>query len=906
MRNQKLLSLYFCFTFFCLSSILFAQIAPNINPPFNTGEIVQQLTRNQDEINSGEFFIDTNIVCVPHPKEQFTSCVAFDGTNYLVVWCDKRNSPNEDIYGARVGVSGIIMDPNGLPICTQAGSQAFPSIAFDGTNYLVVWQDTRNGPYIDDIYCCRVNQAGAPLDTTGIPISTAINGQWYPAVAFDGTNYLVVWGDARNGPNDDIYGARVSVSGIILDPNGFPICMQAGWQGFPSVAFDGTNYLTVWEDRRAGSNIYGARVTKSGLIIDTAAISISTAPNKQTTPAVTFNGGNYFVVWQDERITPYATDIYGTRVNPLGLVLDTAGIAISSASNSQWCPSAAFDNINYLVIWGDARSGSSDDIYATRVTQSGVVLDSNGLPICTQAGWQGFPSAVFDGTNYLTVWEDHRAGSDIYGARVMRSGLVIDTSGISISSIVNMQSRPSVAYDGAIYLVLWNDYRDMCNNQTCSNIYALRVSQTGGVLDSLSFAVSAAPDSQECPKVDFDNTNYFAVWQDRRDGLSYHVYGARVNRLGQVLDPAGISISTNANAQEHPAIVFDGVNHFIVWQDACSGSSWDIYGTRVTQAGVVIDPTGLPISTAANHQFLPSVTFDGIDYFVVWEDGRAAGSNYSDIYAARVTSSGLVLDPTGIPISTALYRQGAPSVAFDGTNYFTVWQDRRNDSSWDIYGARVTKSGLVLDPTGIAISTAPDSQISPTVIFDGMNYLVAWQDRRNGLSYDVYGARINPSGVVFDSFYISLRSGDQILPSLACSQSNQVFVTYSGWTDYINNRSVNTMRVWGNLYLLGVEESEANLVHDVNYELITYPNPFRQILNIKFVSTASKRVSLKIYDATGRCVKTLFDGQSLKNGIQCLKWAGNDDSSRMLPLGIYFCRMESGNQSTTLKMVKLK
>ncbi|GAI00863.1 unnamed protein product, partial [marine sediment metagenome] len=98
-------------------------------------------------------------------------------------------------------------------------------------------------------------------------------------------------------------------------------------------------------------------------------------------------------------------------------------------------------------------------------------------------------------------------------------------------------------------------------------------------------------------------------------------------------------------------------------------------------------------------------------YFVVWTDTRYTGieegfysREYYDIFGARVNQSGELIDSAGIQISINPYNQGNPAIAYDGTNYIVVWHDERNQDM-DIYGARVSSSGVTLDTADIAIST---------------------------------------------------------------------------------------------------------------------------------------------------------------------------------------------------------
>lgn len=161
------------------------------------------------------------------------------------------------------------------PECLRDGAivQATPAAAFGKKVYLVAWSDGSRmlGKETADIYCARVEQGtGKSLDPKGIVVCKAENLQSRPAVAFDGTNFLIAWEDLRNGTDHDIYAARVTEEGKVLDPDGFPVIKRPNNQAWPAVAFAAGNYLVAWMDARQYPvyGIYFARVTPEGKVLD--------------------------------------------------------------------------------------------------------------------------------------------------------------------------------------------------------------------------------------------------------------------------------------------------------------------------------------------------------------------------------------------------------------------------------------------------------------------------------------------------------------------------------------------------------------------------------------------------------------------------------------------------------------
>jgi len=392
------------------------------------------------------------------------------------------------------------------------------------------------------------------------------------------------------------------------------------------------------------------------------------------------------------------------------------------------------------------------------------------------------------------------------------------------------QYNPSVAFDGTNYLVAWE-------NEIGRHTRAARVSPDGKVLDHPPIALVSGWQSavNVNPTVAFDGTNYLVVFMDLNYMCTPTVEGMRVSTDGIVIDSFGsfgIAFTTTP-----PSIAFDGNNYLVLW------SGWPpegVYGTRVTPGGVVLG--SFVVATDYAEQY-PSVAFDGTNYLAVWQCSR---NDSGDIYGARVSPAGIVLDPSGIAISTAIDSQRLPTVAFDGTDYLVVWQDRRNGPEYDIYGTRVSPSGTVLDPAGIAISTATGNQCAPSVAFDGNNCVIAWEDERSGISSDIYGAIMNTSGMIIDTFAVSIQLGDQITPALAHGPGDQILVTYSGWTDSINGQPVNTMRIWGKFYpFVGIEQGEARIVKQQSYGATIFRGPLH----------LPEGEKCKVFDITGRAVE---------------------------------------------------
>jgi flagellar hook assembly protein FlgD len=71
---------------------------------------------------------------------------------------------------------------------------------------------------------------------------------------------------------------------------------------------------------------------------------------------------------------------------------------------------------------------------------------------------------------------------------------------------------------------------------------------------------------------------------------------------------------------------------------------------------------------------------------------------------------------------------------------------------------------------------------------------------------------------------------------------------------------------------------------------------------LEFTLSQAGRVSLAVFDAAGRRVRSLAEG-AFAPGKHSLKWDGRDADGHLAPTGLYFMRLESGGQAITQKTV---
>jgi hypothetical protein len=90
--------------------------------------------------------------------------------------------------------------------------------------------------------------------------------------------------------------------------------------------------------------------------------------------------------------------------------------------------------------------------------------------------------------------------------------------------------------------------------------------------------------------------------------------------------------------------------------------------------------------------------------------------------------------------------------------------------------------------------------------------------------------------------------------------------------------------------------------HIADYSLVTYPNPFTDVLNYVYLLRKPMNVTIELLDVTGKEVVVIENKSSKPDGLQ----SGEINAlTHRLPMGVYNIRFTFGNETILSKVVKM-
>jgi putative metal-binding protein len=167
---------------------------------------------------------------------------AGDGT-FGIAWSDNRNGDTE-IYFARFSSEGIKLGPE-LRVTNSAGASIDPAIAWSGSEWGIVWGDTRTGN--EEIWFARIDATGVKVGSD-FQVTNAPGHSRTPSIVWAGGKYGIAWSDDRETVNDEIYFTVLGCDCMDGDGDGASSCVDCAdtdasiYPGAPSPC-DGTTNL---------------------------------------------------------------------------------------------------------------------------------------------------------------------------------------------------------------------------------------------------------------------------------------------------------------------------------------------------------------------------------------------------------------------------------------------------------------------------------------------------------------------------------------------------------------------------------------------------------------------------------------------------------------------------------------
>jgi hypothetical protein len=253
----------------------------------------------------------------------FSPQVIFDGTNFLAAWFI-RTGNTASIRTARIDPAGHLLDTHTV----ANGCVSSVTLARGASSSLLAWSNCTTGA-IDAV---RIGDSGDAIDSLPLTLTPPNMAAVNPSAAWNGSEYLVTWDELIPLPSVllfpmyrlNVHATRVGGSLTLIDSQPIAIAISGDERASNSgatVASDGEDFLVAWT---SPNGIAAVHVSASGIITDGTPLVLGSGGNSQAV----WDGVRYLVAWHSGTTIVAAHPEAGDRFTIVDTLLSNAGLGL--------------------------------------------------------------------------------------------------------------------------------------------------------------------------------------------------------------------------------------------------------------------------------------------------------------------------------------------------------------------------------------------------------------------------------------------------------------------------------------------------------------------------------------------------------------------------------------------------
>ena len=815
-----------------------------------------------------------------------------------------------------------------------------PPIHFCGTGR-DIWLDPSGAV----VYAAGVRgnvHSGPVLDDNSLQ-PTLVGGGGLPALAVDsaGESWVAllrddtVWCMTGTGCYQAVFaGSSSAVPGqpsIVCYPS------AGGGGSAANVVF------AVYDTLGGASKIMYARVAADEVILDTIE---SVANLRDSLPCINvYLSDSLVVTWQHgDSILSSLLGNYG----PLTQGQPPAWSSPSLVTASGYHPMSVMENGCVLNCAYTAKSGSNYSVQRSTNDLAGGMFGSwTAMTSPSGSSTSDKPSSVYAGAG-VSVWQEMAAT----GKWVIR-GMARGDTMTFVANDTDAYHPHAVAESSAIspsidQLRAYVLYTAGVTFEVDSGVYDTGVTRLFACSLNVSHAGSDATRANNGAKLvrKDGSDSLFAVYSDADGAVAYAWSAAGDSWEREIMASGreGPAIAEDSTGRRWVVVTkpFLGMGSSVQEAYYRSGSSWVGPETLYTNAVVTLGPASLAgaSATGTGIAYAAFLTTSGMSKSLIL--AKFDGTNVSTYTVATGASLGdpsLTVEPyladsdrvhvswedygiinyrmntdgrstsiannwtSVVSLSDAQVVLHHPCISADRDQIVAAWaqvvttdihcRKRSTDSAYNNWEAAVNLS-----------NTAEGASDYPTIAM-GDTVVVAWQELRiGGSDFDImasidFGDTLNiADNATFSTYphvlFQNKVSGDTAIPYLLAIWSEEPAAQYYE----VGFNKLNLKQASGE----GQQSASSTPIPARPMLEACRPNPFKSHTQINYALPTASNVSLRVYDVTGRTVRTLANGHQ-KAGSYSVTWDSKDNRGRQVARGVYFYRLDTPGFRSVKKAV---